>query len=112
MSRVSIWLLVPAVAVLLGFFVLPIVFVAAVSLQSGSDIEWGLQRYTDFLSSSFHRDVLLRTLGISLAVVLCTLLLGYPVAYWLVRTRNRFRMFFRALVFFHDKTLLAKFSYS
>jgi putative spermidine/putrescine transport system permease protein len=30
----------------------------------------------------------------------CTLVLGYPVSYWLVRTDSRYRMLYRALVFF------------
>jgi putative spermidine/putrescine transport system permease protein len=93
------WTLLPAVALLLGFFVLPMTFLAAISLQSGPGIGAGFQRYAIFLSDSFHQGILLRTLGISLAVVLCTLLLGYPVAYWLVHTESRFRMLFRALVF-------------
>jgi putative spermidine/putrescine transport system permease protein len=100
MSMGSIWILLPAVGVLLGFFVLPMVFVAAASFQSDPGIVSSLERYTNFLTDPFHRDILLRTLGISLAVVLCTLLLGYPVAYWLVRTQSRFRMTLRALVFF------------
>jgi putative spermidine/putrescine transport system permease protein len=100
MNRASIWVLLPAVAVLLGFFVLPMIFVAAASFQSGPTIAAGIQHYTVFLTDPFHQGILWRTLGISLAVVLCTLLLGYPVAYWLVRTESRFRMVFRALVFF------------
>jgi putative spermidine/putrescine transport system permease protein len=99
MTRALSWTLLPAVALLLGFFVLPMTFLAAISLESGPDIGSGLQRYSIFLSDSFHQGILLRTLGISVAVVLCTLLLGYPVAYWLVHTESRFRTLFRALVF-------------
>ena len=99
MTRALSWTLLPAVALLLGFFVLPMTFLAAISLESGPGIGAGFQRYAIFLSDSFHQGILLRTLAISLAVVLCTLLLGYPVAYWLVHTESRFRTLFRALVF-------------
>jgi putative spermidine/putrescine transport system permease protein len=100
MKRASISLLLPALAILLGFFVLPMAFVAAVSFEPSASVGLGFQRYMVFFGDGFYRDILLRTLGISLAVVLCTLFLGYPVAYWLVRTESRFRMLFRALVFF------------
>jgi putative spermidine/putrescine transport system permease protein len=100
MRKTSGWVLLPALAVLLGFFVLPMFFVVVASVQSGTGTDAGLQRYAAFLSDPFRREILLRTLGVSLAVVVFTLLLGYPVAYWLVRTESRFRMLFRALVFF------------
>ncbi|MGE0752390.1 MAG: ABC transporter permease [Variibacter sp.] len=100
MRKASGWVLLPALAVLLGFFVLPMFFVVVASVQSGTGTGAGLQRYAAFLSDPFRREILLRTLGVSFAVVFFTLLLGYPVAYWLVRTESRFRMLFRALVFF------------
>jgi putative spermidine/putrescine transport system permease protein len=100
MRAVSGLVLLPAVAVLLGFFVLPMMFVAAASVQGGAGGAAGFHRYALFFSTPFQQEILLRTLGISLAVVIATLLLGYPVAYWLVRTKSRFRMLFRAFVFF------------
>jgi len=100
MRAVSGLVLLPAAMVLLGFFVLPMAFVVATSLQSGVGIGSGIGRYVLFFSDPYYQNILLRTLWIALAVVLCTLILGYPVAYWLVRTESRFRMLFRGLVFF------------
>ena len=55
LSMGSIWILLPAVGVLLGFFVLPMVFVAAASFQSDPGIVSSLERYTIFLTDPFHR---------------------------------------------------------
>jgi len=100
MKRTSTWVLLPAVAVLAGFFILPLTFVVMVSLQTGQGVASGITRYSLFFIDPYYREILLLTLGIGFAVVLCTLTLGYPVAYWLVRTDSRFRMLFRAFVFF------------
>jgi putative spermidine/putrescine transport system permease protein len=100
MHKASAWVLIPAVAVLLGFFILPMIFVVIASLQTGQEVASGISRYALFFTDSYFQIILLRTLWIALVVVLCSLALGYPVAYWLVRTESRFRMLFRALVFF------------
>ena len=93
-------LLFPALAVLLGFFVLPMIFILITSLRSADGVSLDLHRYALFFADAYFIEIVLRTLGVSFAVVLLTLILGYPLAYWLVRTDSRYRMFYRALVFF------------
>ena len=45
--------------------------------------EWNLQNYRTLLANSLYVSVLLRTLRIAASVTLCSLLLGYPLAYYL-----------------------------
>ena len=45
--------------------------------------QWNLQNYQKLVSSPLYIDVLLRTMRIAGSVTLCSLLLGYPLAYYL-----------------------------
>jgi len=44
---------------------------------------WDLDNYATLFSKPIYVDVLLRTMGIAASVTLCSLLLGYPLAYYL-----------------------------
>src|SRR5258706_8721993 len=45
--------------------------------------QWNLQNYSTLFSKSLYIEVLLRTVRIAASVTLCSLLLGYPLAYYL-----------------------------
>jgi spermidine/putrescine transport system permease protein len=45
--------------------------------------EWNLQNYRTLLANALYASVLLRTLRIAGSVTLCSVLLGYPLAYYL-----------------------------
>jgi spermidine/putrescine transport system permease protein len=45
--------------------------------------EWNLQNYRTLLANPLYASVLLRTLRIAGSVTLCSVLLGYPLAYYL-----------------------------
>ena len=49
------------------------------------------EHYTAFLTDPFYLNILLRTLYLALGVGVLTVLIGYPVAYFLVRSRSRFK---------------------
>jgi putative spermidine/putrescine transport system permease protein len=98
--RIWALLLFPALAVLLGFFALPMIFILLTSVRAADGTGLDFSRYVAFFSDAYLLEILGRTMAISLVVVLCTLVLGYPLAYWLVRTKSRLRMLYRALVFF------------
>jgi putative spermidine/putrescine transport system permease protein len=76
------------------------IFILLTSMRSMEGGGFSLNNYLAFFSDTYFVEILLRTLGISFVVVIFTLILGYPLAYWLVRTDSRFRMIYRALVFF------------
>jgi spermidine/putrescine transport system permease protein len=45
--------------------------------------EWNVQNYQKLVTNSLYVEVLLRTMRIAASVTLCSLLLGYPLAYYL-----------------------------
>ena len=90
------WLLVavPA-AVLLAFFVLPNALLLSASfLKSEAQqltTELTLDNYKFLLTRSLYLEVFLRTFVVGIAVGLIDVVLGFPLAYFLVRTRSRFK---------------------
>jgi putative spermidine/putrescine transport system permease protein len=71
-------LTVPAVCILILFFIIPIIIVLSRSL---TDPHVGLQNYITFFKESAYIGALKNTFKIAFIVTLVTLLLGYPVAY-------------------------------
>jgi len=61
---------------------------------------WTLGNYAQILSDDYYREVVLRTLGLGLAVTALCILLGYPLAFFLARTRSRWRTLLVLLVVF------------
>src|ERR1700740_3211177 len=45
--------------------------------------QWNLENYHKLVSNPLYVEVLLRTMRIAASVTLCSLLLGYPLAYYL-----------------------------
>ncbi|MBJ6134910.1 ABC transporter permease [Ochrobactrum sp. Q0168] len=83
------WLLVlPALAFLLAFFVLPLF---DNSVRSFVDTEGGLTlaRYATLLTDPFYLRVIGETILLSGGVTLICVIIGYPVAYFLVRKAGR-----------------------
>jgi putative spermidine/putrescine transport system permease protein len=57
-----------------------------------------LDNYLRFFGDRFYLGILLRTLGLALAVTLLALILSYPLAYALARSRARLRGLLTAIV--------------
>lgn len=80
------WLILPGGLWLVVFFVVPMVAMLNVSLQTGS-LETGFQQtfafhnYVDMISQ--YHSQLLRSLEYGLATTVITILLAYPMAYWI-----------------------------
>jgi putative spermidine/putrescine transport system permease protein len=80
------------VALWLGFFLIaPLVFIVLVSFwtyeqgaTSGFVTDWTLANYRELLSDSVYWDNMLRSFTTSMIAVFACLLLGFPVAYFLV----------------------------
>jgi ABC-type spermidine/putrescine transport system permease subunit I len=82
------FLVLPAVLLLAGFFILPLLKVAAWSvLDARGDLTAGY--YVRAVAETIYLRVVLNTFRISLYVTLICLLLGYPVAYLLATVRPR-----------------------
>jgi putative spermidine/putrescine transport system permease protein len=88
------WLLLaPGLLVLVGAFVAPLAILTRYSLyrtDPGGVMTpaWVLDHYRRFLLDPFYLRILLTTVELGLAVTAVTLVLGYPIAYALARTRS------------------------
>src|SRR5580700_8103948 len=69
------------------FLLLPYALMFAHSfwtVQDGALVhDWNLSNYQKLLTNSLYAEVLFRTMRIAASVMLCALLLGYPLAYYL-----------------------------
>lgn len=104
--RTGLLLFSPLLLVLAGAFLVPLVLLAPTSFQEyqpGTGIvagSWTLENYTRILADEYYREVVVRTIGLGVAVTLSCLLLGYPVAYLIVRGDARWRLPLTLLVIF------------
>ena len=79
-------LVVPPLAMILIFFVAPVLYLFWVSLHEASPSElYGaaltVQNYAGVLGDSFYLAIIRRTLGVAAVILGLSLLIGYPVAY-------------------------------
>jgi spermidine/putrescine transport system permease protein len=79
-------LIMPGGLWLLVFFLIPIVFMLSVSLQTGSLEEgfqqtWHFHRYIEVFQQ--YRPQMLRSFGFGTIATVITLVVGYPLAYWI-----------------------------
>jgi putative spermidine/putrescine transport system permease protein len=92
--RAAWWLVVPALAVVIVFFVLPYANLLLMSFFAPAkarpyDPILTLGNYTAALGDSFQWWILWRTLKLGFLTTLFTLLLGYPLAWNLARASGR-----------------------
>jgi len=89
-------LLTPLLVFLLTFFVLPFGVILVESLylsplQNPAGVGLTFANYAKAFGDAFYLRVLLQTVALGVAVTALALVLGYPVAYFLARTRSRRR---------------------
>ena len=118
-KRLSPYLLVfPGGMWLLVFFLVPLAFMASISLQTGNIFEgfrltWRLANFTDVIQR-YHVQ-LLRSLEYGLIATVVTLVLAYPLAYWIAfrggknKTTFLFLLLLPFLVSFVIRTLVWQF---
>jgi putative spermidine/putrescine transport system permease protein len=82
-------LVLPAVLFLIAFFVLPLVDNGLRSVISPETGKITLVRYVQLLTDPFYLRVIAETLILSTFVTIICILIGYPVAYHLVRYSGR-----------------------
>jgi putative spermidine/putrescine transport system permease protein len=84
------WLLwAPAAAFLVVFFVIPLISNARLSLTVGDGPELSLAYYAKLFGDPFYFAIIVQTLVVSLLTTVICLIIGYPVAYYLVRHAGR-----------------------
>jgi putative spermidine/putrescine transport system permease protein len=101
----GLWLLAPALLLLLAAFVLPVGLMVPMSVRPyvplvGITDGFTVRYYTRLLTDSYYLEIIGRTLALGFTVTLATLVIGYPVAFFLARTRSRWRNWLTILVVF------------
>ena len=96
MARGWAWFLLPLMLLLAVVFFIPIAYLASYSLRpylGAGQVGGGLTlvNYVRFIGDPFYLGVLFDTLVIGMIVVSICMVLAYPVAYVLARTRSRHR---------------------
>lgn len=98
------FLYVPALIWQVLFFYIPIVFVFFMSFKHNDASlfsSFTLENYEHFFASGFFK-ILIRSFSLAFATALISLLLGYPVAYYIARRAGRYKnlmLFFLILPF-------------
>jgi putative spermidine/putrescine transport system permease protein len=104
--RLAGWrLLAPSLLLLLVGFVAPVGLLVPTSVRPyvplvGITSGFTLRHYVRLLTDSYYLEIIGRTLALGLAVTVATLVIGYPVALFLARTRSRWRSWLTLLVVF------------
>lgn len=95
MKRNGKYLLLPSMVWLTVFFVIPMLIVVAVSFASRTAygqivFDWTFQNYARFLDS-LYISIFGRTIFIAVVTTVCTILMGYPLAYCIARLPRHLR---------------------
>lgn len=88
------------IAFLVAFFVVPFLVVVVSSLHT-KEGAWTIANYAKALSDLYYWDTLLLTFRLSLVVTLTALLVGYPLAYYMIyvlKSRTIRRLFYVVVV--------------
>lgn len=96
-------LLLPALVLFFFVFVLPQASMLGDSFQPDPQSQakgFTLENYARFFSDPFYLGILWRTLLLGLLVTVITLVLGYPLAYWLARLETRWKSVLLTLTIF------------
>ncbi|MCY9670239.1 ABC transporter permease [Paenibacillus alginolyticus] len=88
--RTAAFLLAPAIAVLLGVFLLPMFYILLISFQN-SDEQFSFENYLLFIHDPYYVQILWRTIKLSLLTVITCFVLGYPVAMYMAKATSRMR---------------------
>ena len=99
------WLLAPVLLLLLVAFALPVGLMVPTSVRPYVPlvgITGGVtaRHYVKLVTDSYYLEIIGRTLALGLTVTSATLVIGYPVALFLARTRSRWRNWLTILVVF------------
>jgi putative spermidine/putrescine transport system permease protein len=103
-SRSTVWLTAPSLLVIGVVLVAPLLLMLVFSLWRFvpgkiTDYTLTLGNYQRFIGDGFYLKVIGETIELGLAVTVLSLLLGYPVAFFLARTKNRWQPVLVYLIF-------------
>ncbi len=87
----ALWLAAPGLAFLAIFFLYPVLRLMALSLQDPGTGDFSLASYARIANTDVYLQVLGITFKIAGYTALFSIILGYPLAYWLAGLREGFR---------------------
>ncbi|OXM82779.1 ABC transporter permease [Paenibacillus rigui] len=90
LMRTAVLLVAPALAVVLGVFLLPMLYILVLSFQDKHE-QFTLANYLVFVQDPYYIKILWRTVKMSLLTVLACLVLGYPVAMYMAQASSKMR---------------------
>lgn len=93
-----LWLVLPGLAFLAVFFVYPVARLLLLSVQKSGSHAFSLSAYAHLLRHPVYLRILQNTFTIAGETAVLCLMLGYPVAYWLVRMAPKWRQSLLLLV--------------
>lgn len=94
-KRQAILLALPASLALLVFFIIPMVYILVKTIS-----ENGLADFVDFFTDPFYLDILWTTVRVSLISTVVSLVLGYPTAYFMARSKSRMKKMMIIIILF------------
>jgi putative spermidine/putrescine transport system permease protein len=94
-KKQAVLLALPTVVALLVFFILPMGYILIKTLVSD-----GFSDFVAFFTDSFYLNILWTTVRVSLISTVLSLLLGYPTAYFMARTRSRMKKVMMIIILF------------
>lgn len=105
LRRTGLGLLSPSLLLLLLVFLIPVAIMVPLSFRpylpgQGIGEGWTLANYTKLFTDAYYYEIVGRTIFLGLAVTLLTLVIGYPLAYFLARSCSRWRHWLTILVVF------------
>ncbi len=108
-----LWLAAPGIAFLAVFFLYPVLRLLGLSIQDADTGAWTGEHYARIVDTGVYVRVLMGTFRIAGLTALFSLLLGYPLAYWLAQLpeRRRGTMILAVMVPFWTSYLVKTFAW-
>ena len=94
-KRQAILLALPASLALLVFFIIPMVYILVKTIS-----ENGFADFVDLFTDPFYLDILWTTVRVSLISTVVSLVLGYPTAYFMARSKSRMKKMMIIIILF------------
>jgi ABC-type spermidine/putrescine transport system permease subunit I len=107
------YFILPFLIFMVIIFFVPMLFVIATSVMTSDMTAFTLEFYEKFFSQTLYLRVLYTSLEIALASTAVTLLLGYPLAYFLAKQTPRRRVYLSTLLLlpFYTSILVKSFAF-
>lgn len=102
-GRRGLWLLAPGTAWLVIFAIAPLLFTVVMSFWTstifGTTADWNVRNYVRFVEEPIYVSVLFTTLRIALITTALSLLISYPIAWFLATRRGMAKAIFVMCIF-------------